>query len=146
MRAEESGARLSPEQQMKEFGDEVRRLIAEQGISMRELARRAYYHISHVSNVLNGRKRLTGQVAADLDKALGADGKLIALAPAEPLNHESDEELALFWPADKNYEEEMRRRAFLLNAAILGGLGASDASTALRCNHLMHDAGRPVFK
>jgi len=117
---------------MTEFSDEVRRLLAERGMSLRELARRSHYHVSHVSNVLNGRKRLTAQMAADLDVTLGADGKLTGLAPAEPLHCESDEELAFFWPAGKDYEEMMRRRAFLLNAAILGGLGASDVRTAMK--------------
>jgi len=69
---------------MMEFSDEVRRLAAEKSLSLRELARRSHYHVSHLSNVLNGHKRLTPQMAADLDKTLGADGKLAALAPVTP--------------------------------------------------------------
>jgi len=53
-------------------------------MSLRELARRSHYHISHLSNVLNERKRLTAQMAADLDSTLGASGKLIVLAPVAP--------------------------------------------------------------
>jgi len=61
---------------MADFGDEVRRLLAERGMSLRELARRSHYHVSYLSNVCNGRKRPTAQMAAELDELLGAGGKL----------------------------------------------------------------------
>jgi transcriptional regulator with XRE-family HTH domain len=69
---------------MADFGDEVRRLLAERGISLRELARQTHFHVSHLSNVCNGRKRVTAELAGVLDEVLGADGKLSALVQAVP--------------------------------------------------------------
>ncbi len=68
---------------MADFGKEVRRLLAERDMSLRELARRSHYHVSYLSNVLNGHKRVTAEMAAELDELLGAGGKLAASVTGE---------------------------------------------------------------
>ena len=65
---------------MTEFGDEVRRLMTEQGLSARELARRSHWDASHLSKVLNGRKPVTRGLAAAVGDVLGAREALISLA------------------------------------------------------------------
>jgi transcriptional regulator with XRE-family HTH domain len=61
---------------MADFAAEVRRLMAERGMSLRGLARAASYDPSYLSKVLSGRKPATPHVAARLDGALGAGGKI----------------------------------------------------------------------
>jgi transcriptional regulator with XRE-family HTH domain len=61
---------------MADFTAEVRRLMTERGMSLRGLARAASYDPSHLSKVLNGRKPYTPHLAARLDDALDADGKI----------------------------------------------------------------------
>src|ERR1019366_7404710 len=61
---------------MADFTAEVRRLMTERGMSLRGLARAASYGPSHLSKVLNGRKPYTPHLAARLDDALDADGKI----------------------------------------------------------------------
>jgi transcriptional regulator with XRE-family HTH domain len=112
---------------MMEFADKVRSLLSEQRMSLRELARASHYHVSHLSNVLNGRKRLTAQVAKDLDNLLGARGELTAFVsdPEKPSQnsdveiiqhpHEGDQ----FSP-EKEAEEQMERRNLLRSLAALG--------------------------
>jgi len=132
---------LSPD----EFCVEVRRLLAERGMSLRELARRSHYHASHVSNVLNGRKRVTAHMAEDIDKTLGAGGKLAALVPAmaetdcerpgrvghsvtgDQLQTATEDERI---SAEKEAEEEMERRNLLRGLAALG-IAASPIAEAL---------------
>jgi transcriptional regulator with XRE-family HTH domain len=61
---------------MADFTSEVRRLMAERGMSLRGLGRAAGYDPSHLSKILNGRKPASPYLAARLDDALGADGKI----------------------------------------------------------------------
>jgi transcriptional regulator with XRE-family HTH domain len=70
---------------MRTFGDEVRRLLAERGMSLPELARRSHYDDGHLSKVLSGRKRATAELGLRLDDILGADGILAALADSPPI-------------------------------------------------------------
>lgn len=59
--------------------------MAERGMSLRGLARAAGYDPSHLSKILNGRKPAAPYMAARLDAALGAGGKIkdaVAAAPA----------------------------------------------------------------
>jgi transcriptional regulator with XRE-family HTH domain len=82
---------------MPTFGDEVRRLLAERGMSLRELARRSHYDDGHLSKVLSGRKRATAELGLRLDDILGADGILAALAEAPPIPAgvlDADDEIA----------------------------------------------------
>ena len=49
---------------MTEFGDELRRLLAQRGISLSAAAREAGCSKGYLSNAANGRKALTPRVAA----------------------------------------------------------------------------------
>lgn len=64
------------------FGDEARRLMADRGVSVRELSRRTFYDKAHLSRVLNGQKPASAELARRLDDELCADGALIAAAVA----------------------------------------------------------------
>jgi transcriptional regulator with XRE-family HTH domain len=64
---------------MTDFGAEVRRFMAERGMSLRGLARAAHYDPSHLSKVLNGHKPASPYLAVRLDDALGAGGTLMTL-------------------------------------------------------------------
>ena len=65
---------------MSEFGDELRRLMAEQGMSLRELGRRSHYDHGYLSRVARGLRQPSPDVAAHLDNVLGTEGALAALA------------------------------------------------------------------
>jgi transcriptional regulator with XRE-family HTH domain len=68
---------------MSAFGREMVRLMEARGLGVRELARSVPCNPGHISNLRNGKARPSPELAADLDKALGADGTLAALAPAQ---------------------------------------------------------------
>jgi transcriptional regulator with XRE-family HTH domain len=70
----QSGDRMGAES----FGQALRRLRGD--LSIRELARRANCGKSHVCDLEQDRRKPSGQVAAALDKALGAGGLLVTLA------------------------------------------------------------------
>jgi transcriptional regulator with XRE-family HTH domain len=63
-----------------QFGEKAKTLMDEQGVSLRELARRTHYDAGHLSKVLKGYKPASTELAARLDAALDADGSLLALA------------------------------------------------------------------
>ncbi len=67
------------------FAEALRALMAERGISVRELARRVPCDKGHVSRLRNGHTRPSVATAARLDEILGAGGKLARLAAAEPV-------------------------------------------------------------
>lgn len=67
---------------MSEFGSELGRLLAERGMSLHQAARLTHYDVSYLSKVINGRKPGSAELAAALDKVLGTDGDLAALAPS----------------------------------------------------------------
>jgi transcriptional regulator with XRE-family HTH domain len=76
---------------MTDFGEELRRLLAERGISLRNVARQAECSPGYLSNVASGRKPLTPSLATRLDRVLGTGDRLIAYAlfsareyPSEP--------------------------------------------------------------
>ena len=69
---------------MTDFGVEMRQLMAQASVSMRELARRTRFDVGYLSRVANGRQDPSQALAEVLDKALGADGALAALASGEP--------------------------------------------------------------
>jgi tetratricopeptide (TPR) repeat protein len=70
---------------MSEFGGEMARLMAARGIGVRALARQVHYNPGHISNLRSGKARPSAEMARDLDRALGADGVLAALAPPRRL-------------------------------------------------------------
>ncbi len=71
---------------MSDFGAEARRLMAEQGLSLRELARRAHWDASHLSKVLNGHKPPTASLAVSIGDVLGARETLTGLAAGPVFN------------------------------------------------------------
>ncbi|MCW2929813.1 MAG: hypothetical protein JWM19_775 [Actinomycetia bacterium] len=65
----------------EDFGDVVRRYMDERGLSGRATARAAgYSDHTLLSKAMNGSKAVTPNLAARLDKALGADGEIIDAA------------------------------------------------------------------
>lgn len=71
------GSRID-EPGMSEFSDQLRWLMAERGVGVRELARRVPCDPGYLSNLRNGKKRPSRPIAARLDEALDADGALVA--------------------------------------------------------------------
>src|ERR1022692_2372185 len=67
---------------MSDLGSELRRLLAEQGMSLRDLARHVPCDSGNLSKIARGQKRPSPELAARLDEVLGAGGGLAALAPA----------------------------------------------------------------
>ena len=65
---------------MTDFGDELHRLLAECGISLREAARQAGFSAGYLSNVASGRKPVTPSLAVRLDRVLGTRDHLTAYA------------------------------------------------------------------
>jgi transcriptional regulator with XRE-family HTH domain len=63
------------------FGDVMRALLDERGMSYRALAARVYQSKSFLHELANGRTTPTAEVAKRLDEALGANGALVALLP-----------------------------------------------------------------
>ncbi|MGA4846156.1 helix-turn-helix domain-containing protein [Streptomyces sp. G5(2025)] len=63
------------------FGERLRRLRTERGLSLADLSRLVHYSRGHLSKVENGQKPASTDLALGCDEALGADGALAALAP-----------------------------------------------------------------
>ena len=66
---------------MTDFGDELRRILAERGISLSAAARGAGCSKGYLSNAANGRKPLTPRVAAGLDRLFGTDSTFACIRP-----------------------------------------------------------------
>jgi transcriptional regulator with XRE-family HTH domain len=71
-------------QVMTDFGGELRRLMADRGLSLRETARRVPCDSGYLSKVAAGRKRPSPELGARLDAILKADGTLRELVPQAP--------------------------------------------------------------
>ena len=69
---------------MTDFAAEVRRLMADRGMSLRGLARASNYDPSYLSKVLSGHKPSTPYLAAHLDDVLGAGGAIRSAAQQPP--------------------------------------------------------------
>ncbi len=67
---------------MTDLGSELRRLLAERGMSLRDLARRVPCDSGNLSKIARGQKRPSPGLVARLDEVLGAGGELAALTPA----------------------------------------------------------------
>jgi Helix-turn-helix domain len=61
---------------MSGLGGELRRLMAERGVGVRELARLVPCNPGHISNICHELKRPSRQLAARLDDILGAEGAI----------------------------------------------------------------------
>ncbi len=100
------------------FGTELRRLLAERGMSQRELARRSHYNPGYINKLCNDRKPATPEVAARLEKILDAGDTLM---------------------------QHVSRRAVLTGAAALASaplLGALDAGEQDRLEWVRHHPRR----
>src|SRR5690606_6468654 len=65
---------------MTDFAARARAAMQEQGLSVREAARRLNYDHAFLSRVLNGKQRPSAQLAQGLDDLVGAEGALTTLA------------------------------------------------------------------
>ncbi|MBT2524434.1 helix-turn-helix domain-containing protein [Streptomyces sp. ISL-99] len=68
----------------RSFGEELRRLRSERGISLTALARSIHYSKGYLSKIENGGKPPTPDVARRCDEALGAGGALVRLVAEVP--------------------------------------------------------------
>jgi tetratricopeptide (TPR) repeat protein/transcriptional regulator with XRE-family HTH domain len=66
------------------FGERLRTLRTEHGLSLAELSTRVHYSKGYLSKVENGDKPPTVQLARGCDQALGADGSLLRMLIAAP--------------------------------------------------------------
>jgi transcriptional regulator with XRE-family HTH domain len=80
---------------MTDFGEELHRLLAEHGISLRNIARQVECSPGYLSNVASGRKPLTPSLAMRLDRALGTEDQLIAYALHPEREHSSGPDIDL---------------------------------------------------
>lgn len=84
---------------MAAFDEHVRQLMKTTGVGLRELSRRTHYNAGYLSRVVNGRQKPSREVAEVLDRALDADGSLIARvsisAPSGLLTPDDEERLLL---------------------------------------------------
>ena len=69
---------------MSDFGTELARLMQVRGVGVRELARAAYCNPGHLSNLRSGKARPSLPMAEALDRHLGAEGSLAAIAVRSP--------------------------------------------------------------
>jgi len=69
------------------FGQALRRLRDEHGLSLRKLAERVPTHHSYIAELEHGTKQPGTQMAARLDNVLDAGGILAALLPGPPPEH-----------------------------------------------------------
>ncbi|MFJ2397396.1 helix-turn-helix domain-containing protein [Streptomyces sp. NPDC087843] len=140
----ESGSRAT-------FATELRRLRGE--LTLRQLAHRASCSKSHINDLEHERRSPTLPIARGLDKALGADGTLVALAEAQRRMSEEIAQTAADTAVDGLLREwdDVWRRDFLKSAgaagaALVTGVGSGavpsaggrdlmDAHIALRAAH-----------
>ncbi|MEV5824202.1 helix-turn-helix transcriptional regulator [Spirillospora sp. NPDC052242] len=115
------------------FGEKMKALMAERGLSLRKLAVAVHYDVSLLSKVSRDLKPPSRALAHQLDTALGADGELAALA-AEPATRDPRGEdsfdngsrvdlLALAWTVGR-LDQNVDRRAVLQLAATLAAAPA----------------------
>lgn len=76
------------------FAETLRRLRADRGLSLRELARRAVHGKSYIQELESGRKLPSVEVAERLDDALGTGGTLAAMVHPPTAGSGVDDELA----------------------------------------------------
>src|SRR5260370_18804830 len=109
---------------MAHFGDELRRLRAAQGMSLREAARRVPCDSGHLSKLASGRKRPSRAMAERLDEVLGAENALVSLVPAPPASVHPQAETANPAPWGDEFGRDVSaatKRQF--TAAFLASLG-----------------------
>ncbi|MEW1837780.1 helix-turn-helix transcriptional regulator [Nonomuraea angiospora] len=105
------------------FGETLRRLRGD--MSLRDVARLANCGKSHISDLENGRRAPSLAIATALDRALGANGRLVARLPSPPNRAPAP------LPSRDEWEEmsELLRRTFLkrgLAVATLPAIGLKE--------------------
>ncbi|MGD0560858.1 MAG: helix-turn-helix domain-containing protein [Streptosporangiaceae bacterium] len=103
------------------FGEEMRRLMAERSVGLRELARKVSYDPGHLSKVANGRKAVSRDLARRVDEALGAGGALEAFRltpdPHGTFAYDDEERLIVAAPCPERLDREnIRSLAVALTA------------------------------
>jgi len=95
------------------FGDEIRRLMAEQRVGLRELARQVHYDPGYLCKVVNGQKAVSGDLARRLDAVLDAGGVLAAFRTIPDLRgtfaYDDGERLILAARCPKRLDREIIR-------------------------------------
>jgi transcriptional regulator with XRE-family HTH domain len=95
------------------FGEEIRRLMAEQRVGLRELARQVHYDPGYLSKIVNDRKAVSGALAQRLDAALDAGGVLAAFRAIPDLRgtfvYDDRERLILAARCPKRLDREVVR-------------------------------------
>ncbi|HLU97196.1 MAG TPA: helix-turn-helix domain-containing protein [Thermobifida alba] len=114
-----NGSNLGERMVAVSFGDVMRRLMAERGVSLRALARQVPCNAGYLSKVSRDLKRPSEDVAARLDDILGAGGALLAAhAPAPVPDSDPDAARLLY----------VERHPMRIDAVVVDGLAATLAS------------------
>src|SRR5690606_13811731 len=114
-----NGSNLGERMVAVSFGDVMRRLTAERGVSLRALARQVPCNAGYLSKVSRDLKRPSEDVAARLDDILGAGGALLAAhAPAPVPDSDPDAARLLY----------VERHPMRIDAVVVDGLAATLAS------------------
>jgi Helix-turn-helix domain len=117
---------------MSNFGDELRCLLAVQGVSLREAARRVPCDSGHLSKLASGQKRPSRAMAERLDDVLGANGALVSLMPTPPAGGQARGEAAQPAPWVYEFGQDVSvatRRQF--TSAFLAALGIAVSARRL---------------
>ncbi|HCT75900.1 MAG TPA: hypothetical protein DGT23_04775 [Micromonosporaceae bacterium] len=102
------------------FGEELRRLRVQRGLSLRRLARQVHYDQGYVSKIENGLKPPTGAFATACDTVLDTGNMLTALVPETSRRGRTDPERT----AAAAKEDEVKRLEFIA-AVVAAGVGAA---------------------
>lgn len=106
------------------FGQRLRELRTERGMSLAELAKASHYSKGYLSQLESATRRASADVAAKLDGALSADGQLATLAKPEidhssPVRVPADEPAAMVQSGNDTGWGGMLRRTALLSPAAM---------------------------
>ncbi|MFF3752749.1 helix-turn-helix domain-containing protein [Streptomyces sp. NPDC002018] len=122
------------------FGEELRRLRIDAGMSLAELAAVVHYSKGHLSKIETGSKTATPDLARRCDTVLGAKGALAALAvgrsSSEARNEEQFEHEGEVWSmvllpdGTSSFQPMARRDVMIGGAASLMGLGIRPRSAS----------------
>ncbi len=125
---------------MSDFGTELARLMQARGLGVRELARRVPCNPGYLSNLKNGKAKASPKLAAAVDRVLGAEGALAALAAGpstrRPRGHVQQDDatgpemisVPCRTPDGRIIFVTVPRRTFLQGTAAAAALGAVGAA------------------
>jgi transcriptional regulator with XRE-family HTH domain len=109
------------------FGERMRELMAERGVSLRSLAKHVPCDIGYLSKISNDHKPPSKRLADLIDQALGADGTLAALRSTTQRARTGTVVGSVSVHATED-EDDMQRRTLLQLAALGMGAGALAAT------------------